>query len=376
MKYWIALIFSLIGIVVSAYLVVHHYNLIYGMSEAKSFCTLSSTIDCDAVNTSSYSTIMGIPVALLEAVALFVGMLLLLGMRAFGEAEKAPIGRFFLYLSSANFLATIFMGIISTFVLRTFCLMCGSLYVVSIVILLCALKMNPTKTLAMVTTDLKGLFKPSSAGGTRGFLILFLMIPLGATLAAGMYEKSIITSTDFEKLIQRNIDEWRDGKQNDFKINAGAEFGNASASFQIVEFSDFECPHCKRAAPSLHAFVNAHRDRVHFVFQNFPLDKSCNPRGGMHEHACAMARAVLCALKQNKFNEAHDWIFAHQETLDDNSSTALASEIGLEKNSFETCLKAPSTIEELKQEVDRGNNANLEGTPTIFVNGKIYLVVF
>ncbi len=368
---WTALVFTLIGIIVSTYLVVHHYNLIYGMSEAKSFCTLSATIDCDAVNTSSFSTIMGIPVAVLQAFILFIGMLLLLGIRAFGDSERAVISRFFLYLSSGNFIATVAMGVISTFILRTFCLMCASLYLVALVLLICAMKMNPTKPFSMLIQDLKGLLKSSSVGGTRGFLILFLTIPLGAALASGMYEKSILSSTDFEKMIQRNVDDWHDGKQFDFKISSGAQDGNQAASFQIVEFSDFECPHCKRAAPSLHAFVNAHRNEVRFNFQNYPLDKSCNPRGGMHEHACQMARAALCALKQNKFTEAHDWIFAHQDALDDNTVNALAQEIDLDKNALMTCLKDPSTIEELKIEVDRGNSADLQGTPTIFANGKV-----
>lgn len=368
---WTALVFTLIGIVVSTYLVVHHYNLIYGMTETKSFCTLSSSIDCDAVNTSVFSSIWGVPVALLQAFILFIGMLLLLGIRAFGEAEKAVISRFFLYLTSGNFIATVVMGVISTFILHTFCIMCASLYLVALVLFICAIKLNPKKPFSHSLEDLKGLLKPSSTGGTRGFLILFMVIPLGAALAGGMYEKSILSSSDFDKMIQHDLEDWHDAKVNDFKITGGAQQGNPSAPFQIVEFSDFECPHCKRAAPSLHAFVNAHREDVGFSFQNYPLDKSCNPRGGMHEHACQMARAALCALKQGKFTEAEDWIFAHQESLSENTLNDLATELPLDKNALSTCINDPSTIEALKQEIDRGNAANLEGTPSIFVNGKL-----
>jgi protein-disulfide isomerase len=190
-------------------------------------------------------------------------------------------------------------------------------------------------------------------------------------MAAGMYEKSILSSTDFEKMIERNLEDWRDSKKFDFKIKGGAQTGNPSAAFEIVEFSDFQCPHCKRAAPSLHAFVSAHRDDVHFVFQNYPLDKSCNPRGGAHELACQMARASLCALKQNKFEEAEDWIFGHQDDLDNSSCDKMIAELALDKGQMDSCMKDQGTFDQLKAEIDRGNDANIEGTPSIFVNGKL-----
>jgi len=196
---WTALIFILAGIIVSTYLVVHHYSLIFGMTETKSFCTLSANVDCDAVNTSIFSTVFGIPVALLQAFILFVGMLLLLGLRAFGESEKPVIARFFLYLATGNLIASVVMAIISTFILHTFCLMCASLYLVAIIVFVAAIEINPKKPFSQLGADLRGLLKSGSDDGTRGFLVLFLLIPLGAALAAGMYEKSILSSTDFEK---------------------------------------------------------------------------------------------------------------------------------------------------------------------------------
>jgi predicted DsbA family dithiol-disulfide isomerase/uncharacterized membrane protein len=356
---------------ISIYLVIHHYNLIYAMSESKSFCTLNSKIDCDAVNTSQFSEIFGIPVAMIQFFMLLAGLLILAGMRAFSEDEKPRIARFFLYLTSINFLATVVMGVISTLILKTFCLMCASLYIVAIVIWVCAMKLNPKGSYKHKFDDLRGLLKSGSEGGTRGFFILFLLIPVGSALASGMYQKSILSSSDFEKMVERSIDDWKESKLFDLKGTTGAQAGNPSAAFKIVEFYDYQCPHCKRASPSIHAFVNAHRDEVHLDYQNYPLDKSCNPRGGEHEYSCALARGALCALKQNKFTEAHDWIFDHQDTLTADSVNQLAGELGLDKDNYTKCLTDRSTIEELKKEVDLGNSANLEGTPTIFVNGRV-----
>src|ERR1700730_8462004 len=103
---------------------------------------------------------------------------------------------------------------------------------------------------------------------------------------------------------------------------------------QIVEFSDFQCPHCKHAAPSLHAFVNAHRDDVHFIFQNFPLDPACNKDfkpGTGHDQACLFAKAALCGNQQGKFVETHDWIFKHQDDLSASLVDPMVKEVDLNK---------------------------------------------
>ena len=96
-------------------------------------------------------------------------------------------------------------------------------------------------------------------------------------------------------MVDRSIEDWKDAKIFDFKSTSGAEAGNPAANFRIVEFYDYQCPHCRRASPSIHAFVSAHRDDVHLAYQNYPLDKSCNPRGGEHEFGCPYgSRSTLC----------------------------------------------------------------------------------
>jgi protein-disulfide isomerase/uncharacterized membrane protein len=367
---WVALICVLIGIVISTYLVVHHYNLIFGLTETKSFCTVSSKIDCDAVNTSTYSTLLGVPVAMIQDFVLLVALLLLLGLRAFGESEKPAIGRFLFYLATTNLVATLVMGTISSLVLKVFCTMCMSLYIVAIVLWFSSLKVNAKGVLSHLGSDLKNLLR-SGEEGTRGFLILFLVIPLGSALASGMYEKSILSSTDFGKIIQQNIEDWKEAKTHAFDIKSSPDLGNPAAAFQIVEFFDYQCPHCRRASPSLHAFATAHLSDVHLIYQNYPLDKSCNPRGGAHDLACVCARSAICANRQSKFFEAHEWIFDHQDTLTSDSIDQMANEIHLDMNAFHNCMADDASQNQLRAEIDRGNDAELEGTPSVFVNGRL-----
>jgi protein-disulfide isomerase/uncharacterized membrane protein len=370
---WIAFVFIVLGLGVSLYLTSHHFNLQYGLSDAKSFCSVSSVIDCDSVNASSYSEVFGIPVAIFAAFAFLVELLLLLGFKAFGVDERQKMSRYFFYLATCNMIATITMGVISSLILKTYCLMCMTIWLVSIVIFLCARALINERNYSRVGSDFKNLFR-GGPEGSRGILFLFLLVPVGSILLNGMWKQNIMGDTDgVEKIVQNSLSDWHNNRKIDFFINHAPQTGNPNAIMQIVEFSDFQCPHCKRAAPSLHAFVNAHRDEVHFIFQNFPLDPTCNKdmKSEGHNQACRFAKASLCAERQGKFTQAHDWIFQHQDDLAESLIPKLISEENLDSQAFNSCMNDPEISGEITQSLERGRLAGLEGTPSIFVNGRL-----
>jgi protein-disulfide isomerase/uncharacterized membrane protein len=371
---WITLgfIFLLLGLGLSSYLVSHHYDLVYGMSGTKSFCNVSATLDCDAVNTSSFSEIFGIPVALLAAVAFLVEMLLLLGIRAFDEQEKKKLARYFFYLTSLNVVYSIALAFVSTFILKTYCLFCISLYIVSAVSFLCGYKLvGKSEAIKNLGQDIKALFQSGEAGGSRGVLVLLLLIPVGSALAHGMLTQGI---KDLTPMINQSIVDWKTSPQYNFSITHAPDMGNPNAPMQIVEFADFQCGHCRRAAPSLHAFANSHKDDVHFTFQNYPLDPACNVNmkgAAGHGLSCPFAKAALCAHRQGKFFEAHDWIFENQETLSNENIQTLAEQLKLDKTQYDACLQDASIITDLTAQIERGHLAGLQGTPSIYVNGRL-----
>ena len=372
-QHWVVVgfIFLILGIGVSVYLVSHHYDLMYARQESKSFCSVNAAFDCDAVNTSVYSEVAGIPVSLIAALAFLVELLLLLGYRAFGEDEKKKLARFYFYLTVGNVVVSIALAIVSSFILKTYCLMCLTLYVVSLATFITGWKLVGEQKFSLLASDIASLFKSGSSGGARGILILLLLVPVGGVLANAMYRESM--AGEIDKVVAQSIMDWKANKPFTFAFGHPHEEGNPSASFQIVEFSDFQCPHCKRAAPSIHAFINAHKQDVHFVFQNYPLDKSCNNKmkTELHDKACLMARVALCSQEQNKFSEAHDWIFAHQDDLNADSVKTMAGELNLDEKALQSCVQDNKNIQdEVLRELDQGNLAGVEGTPTVFVNGR------
>jgi protein-disulfide isomerase len=153
--------------------------------------------------------------------------------------------------------------------------------------------------------------------------------------------------------------------------------GTGEPTMTIVEFADFRCPHCKHAAPGLHAFAKSHPD-VRFQFKPFPLDGTCNEaiQGG-DGISCGLAAAVMCAEQQGQKGWAtHDYFFENQETvlntpnLDQNLQAA-SSALGLNFDDLKKCTQDPAMQESIRKMAKEGATAQIRGTPTIFVNNKL-----
>jgi protein-disulfide isomerase len=139
--------------------------------------------------------------------------------------------------------------------------------------------------------------------------------------------------------------------------------GQAHAPVTIVEFSDFQCPYCKRAASLLADVQKQHGDDVRVVFRNFPLP--------YHKNAQLAAVAALAAKEQGRFWEMHDKLFANQEALAAATRATLdgyAKELGLDVARFDAALDGGKLTKEVNADVLAGGPF-VDGTPTLFVNG-------
>jgi len=139
--------------------------------------------------------------------------------------------------------------------------------------------------------------------------------------------------------------------------------GKTHAPVTIVEFSDFQCPYCKRAASLLADVQKQHGDDVRVVFRNFPLP--------YHKNAQLAAMAALAAKEQGRFWEMHDKLFANQETLAGATRATIdgyAKELGLDVARFDAALDGGKLAKEVNADVLAGGPF-VEGTPTLFVNG-------
>jgi protein-disulfide isomerase len=143
----------------------------------------------------------------------------------------------------------------------------------------------------------------------------------------------------------------------------GPAKGPESAPVTIVEFSDFECPFCRRIYPTLNQVMDDYDGRVRLVFRQFPLH-------ALHPNAQKAAEASLCADEQGKFWELHDAIFEGSGGLDVASLKTRAAELGLDERAFDSCLDSGEFADQVAADVAAGRALGVSGTPALFINGR------
>lgn len=141
-----------------------------------------------------------------------------------------------------------------------------------------------------------------------------------------------------------------------------ATLGPESAKVTIVAFSDFQCPYCALAHDAVHQIRERYPEQVRIIFRHFPL--------AFHEHARLAAEASLAAHAQGKFWQFHDRLFQHQNALDRKSLEGYAQELGLDVTAFKKGLDDKLFEPQLEADVALGRSVRVDGTPTMFVNGK------
>jgi len=139
--------------------------------------------------------------------------------------------------------------------------------------------------------------------------------------------------------------------------------GEARAPVTIVEFSDFQCPYCKKAEAILKDLLGKYSGQIKLAYRDFPLR-------ALHPQAQLAAEAGRCAEEQGKFCEYHDALFQEQSKLDEAALVKTAQTLGLNEKSFQTCLKGGKFNAQIEQDVQEGTKAGVSGTPGFFINGE------
>ncbi len=147
--------------------------------------------------------------------------------------------------------------------------------------------------------------------------------------------------------------------------------GDAKAPITIVEFSDFECPFCKRSNDQVISKIDEEyikTGKVKLVFRDFPL--------GFHKQAIPAAVAANCAGEQGKYWEVHDFLFQSRNNVNQAAVLNAAESLGLDKAKLQACMSDPSKVAEVNKDMEEGKKYGVRGTPSYFIgkttdNGEI-----
>jgi protein-disulfide isomerase len=144
--------------------------------------------------------------------------------------------------------------------------------------------------------------------------------------------------------------------------------GPADAKITLIEFADFECPSCRQLDRALRDLLPKHPE-IRFVYKDFPLTT-------IHPWAMTASLAGQCTAQQNpaSFWKIHDIIFDSQDLITPSNvwekMADFANQIGLNVETFRACMANPDTTHEIEKTTAEGQDLNVTGTPTIFVNGR------
>lgn len=145
--------------------------------------------------------------------------------------------------------------------------------------------------------------------------------------------------------------------------NDAPAIGPANAPITIVEWSDYQCPFCKRAHPTVEQVLSEYKDKIRFVYLDFPLS--------FHQRAWPASVAVHCAEDQGKFWEYHRNLFEANGDLSAADLNKRASDLGLDAAAFGACMDSKKFDAKIQSNFEGGQAVGVTGTPAFFINGRM-----
>jgi protein-disulfide isomerase len=139
--------------------------------------------------------------------------------------------------------------------------------------------------------------------------------------------------------------------------------GPAEASVTLVEFSDFQCPFCKKSQTTLKQLQERYPGKLKLVYRDFPLDQ-------IHPQARGASEAARCAGDQGKFWEYHDVLFTQSPQLNAEALRRYAEQISLDIAAFDRCVSSGLHREAVQRDIEEGARLGITGTPAFFINGR------
>lgn len=372
---FLSILCSLASLALHIYLSFHFYALKYDFIFKDSVCNINETFNCNAAHLSIYSSFLGIPLSIwgLCIHILILSLLLLVYFRL--TEQRDLFLRLSFHFASVLLAGSLIMAFISVFVIEVYCIFCWILYFISILqweLLRRANHFSRSKIKFYFFELMQFFWKQKG-------ILWILILPL----AAFLIHQSILRSKglkDLDTHIKGAISDWKSSPFIPLKVLPSLEKNQKreEAEMVISEFADFLCTHCKNAFLKLASFIKAY-PKVRIEFYNYPLDGTCNKKVGFKNGiSCRLAESVHCANQWNKGWELHDEIFLNQDEIRKNHLSSIddflkekAKKLDLKWEDLLRCMNLEETKKAIQLQIELANKADVQGTPSIFVNGRI-----
>lgn len=199
-----------------------------------------------------------------------------------------------------------------------------------------------------------------------------LRVPVTVTYQGQTEQAALLVSQDGRYLIRGQLDDMLadpfQGNRSRLRLEADPATGPPHACVTVVEFSDYQCPHCRDAYAGLEK-LRAQFPQVRFVFKDFPITQ-------IHPWAMTAALAARCVYQQkpDAFAAFQKAVFESQDRVTADNAwdelSRLAAQMNLDVQTLHACMAAPTTQQLVNQDLEEGKSLSVTSTPTFFVNGR------
>jgi 2-hydroxychromene-2-carboxylate isomerase len=169
------------------------------------------------------------------------------------------------------------------------------------------------------------------------------------------------TDSEVSERLQKRF---RSGARRNIDVAEAPMKGNPAARVAIVEFVDYECPHCKRVQPVMRQALDEFKNDVRVYFKHYPLPT--------HTNARIAAEGAVAAQKQGKFWQYSDSVWNHSESLTPAVLEQIAKEVGLDVDKWRKDVESEDVRQRVQKDRSEGESFNIAATPTIYLNGREY----
>ena len=383
----LALAATIFGAYLSGVLLLRHHGLDAG-ALAASVCDPANS-GCAEVAASSWSAVAGVPLAAV-GLAFYVSLAVLLALALLGGSPLAGRpARLALGLAGLALLADVGLFGVQAFAIGAFCSLCLWTYAASATAFGCLLPARRRASSGEAAP--RGIAERLALGAFWLVVAVVsagvLWINDGLRARAETVDVSILGVRSGAARIPEAppalaagfAPQWRNPSfrqqlPREVPVEGLPVRGDPDAPVQILTFSDFLCPSCRRFALAFDQYAEGPEGpHVALYYRSFPLDRTCAahlPRV-VHPGACEVARGAACAHRLGSFWEYHDAVYrAPPNRPDRDDVTRIAVSAGIDRAAFEACHSEPETEAALQADISEAVRLGVSGTPTLFINGR------
>lgn len=361
--YWhTALGLTLLGIADSIYLAVAHYR-VYTDIGYESFCAISKAINCDTVSQSAYAVMAGLPVSVWGVFG-YAWFLLVLRTSISLSSETRHVWSLLFILSILYSLFSIFLALVSTYYIRSFCIMCIATYGINLWLLFHTwIVRKRFGAIPLAASFRQGVKFLLGNRRWRWRAMLPFAAALGLTLACYPPYWKVQPSHHTAEIpsgINEDGDPW---------------MGAAHPLLEIIEFADYQCFQCRKMHFYLRQLVARHPDKIRLIHRHYPMDDKVNPvvQEPFHVGSGAMAVLAIHAGLKGKFWEMNDALYGLSAESQSIDVSAAATRAGLNASEIGTGIRNPLVLAKLRKDIQSGLQLGIAGTPAYLVNGTLSL---